>query len=541
VTAAESSVADLIVVGSGAAALTVALDAQSRGLRALVVTKAKADEGSTRFAQGGVAVAFPEDADDSIERHIDDTLTAGAGLSDEIAARAILTDGPEAITALLESGASFDMTAQGRLARTAEGGHTAQRVIHAGGDATGAEIERTLLAAARDRRLPILERHCALQVLLTDAGEVAGLLVIDADERPVVLDAPAMVLATGGVGQLYATTTNPEVATGDGLALALRAGAVIGDMEFVQFHPTAFYTGPRARGRRPLVTEAVRGEGGVLIDADGAPIMSGVHPLEDLAPRDVVAAAITRRMAETGTDHVYLDATHLGAEEFRERFPTVHGICAAAGIDPGSEPIPVAPAAHYHCGGVATDVDGRTTVPGLYAVGETARTGLHGANRLASNSLLEALVVAKRAAGAIDADAVAANGSRPGRSVPPVRMPSAPAAPRGALQDLMTRHCGIGRDLPGLAAAAARLDALTADRPMRTRADVEDAGLTLVARALVTAAATRAESRGCHVRTDHPEPSPEWEHTIAVTLDGTGRPRASSPVIAELSSTLAIA
>jgi L-aspartate oxidase len=403
-------------------------------------------------------------------------------------------------------------------------------VIHAGGDATGAEIERTLLAAAKDRQLPILERHCAVEVLLTDEEAVAGLLVIDADERPAVLAAPAVLLATGGVGQLYATTTNPEVATGDGLALALRAGAVGGDMEFVQFHPTALFTGPRSRGRRPLITEAVRGEGGVLIDATGARIMSGVHPLEDLAPRDVVAATITRRMAETGTDHVYLDATHLGAVEFRQRFPTVHRICEETGIEPASQPIPVAPAAHYHCGGVLTDLDGRTTVPGLYAVGETARTGLHGANRLASNSLLEALVVAKRAAGAIGGDALPAHGSRPTPVTPPTRLPSAPAVPRTALQDVMTRHCGIGRHELGIASAAAKLDEMAVDRTMRTRADVEDAGLTLVARALLTAAAMRRESRGCHVRTDYGEPSSNWQHTITVALDGAGLPMASSPV-----------
>jgi L-aspartate oxidase len=258
--------------------------------------------------------------------------------------------------------------------------------------------------------------------------------------------------------------------------------------------------------------------------------MRGVHPLEDLAPRDVVAAAIARRMADTGADHVYLDATHLRAAAFRERFPTVHGICAAAGIDPGSQPIPVAPAAHYHCGGVLTDVDGRTTVPGLYAVGETARTGLHGANRLASNSLLEALVVARRAAAAIEVDAVAANGPRP-RPEMPAALPSAPAVPRTVLQDVMTRHCGIGRDESGIAAATERLDAMAVDRPVRTRSDVEDTGLTLVARALLVAAATRRESRGCHVRTDYIEPVPEWQQTITVTLDWTGRPRASSPVV----------
>ncbi|MGH3928503.1 MAG: L-aspartate oxidase, partial [Pseudonocardiaceae bacterium] len=406
---------DLAVVGTGVAGLTAALRAAELGLRVVVVTKAAVDDGNTRWAQGGVAVVLPSTGD-SVEAHVADTLAAGAGLCDETATRRILAAGPAAVDELRARGAVFD-SGPGGLERTREGGHRAFRVIHAGGDATGAEIERALVSAAHG--LPVLERHSVTDVLCDETGRVAGVALLSAGCHSAgchsVLRVRAVLLATGGLGQLYAVSTNPEVATGDGMALALRAGAVVADLEFVQFHPTVLHAGPSSSGRRPLVTEAVRGEGAVLLDATGKPVMTGVHPLGDLAPRDVVAAAITSRMAATGTDHVLLDATHLGG--FRRRFPTVYGACAVAGLDPGREPIPVAPAAHYLCGGVVTDTSGRTTVPGLYAAGEVARTGLHGANRLASNSLLEGLVMGSRSVDAVAFDL--AVGARPG---PPVRV-----------------------------------------------------------------------------------------------------------------------
>ncbi|MGH3888448.1 MAG: L-aspartate oxidase, partial [Pseudonocardiaceae bacterium] len=369
--------ADLAVVGTGVAGLTAALRAAELGLRVAAVTKTTVEDGNTRWAQGGVAVVLPGTGD-SVAVHVADTLAAGAGLCDEAAARAILTAGPAAVSVLRTRGAVFDGSAGG-LERTREGGHRAFRVIHAGGDATGIEIERALAGAARGGQLPLLEGQPVTEVLRDDAGRVAGLALLrDGGEGGHgVLRTRAVLLATGGLGQLYAASTNPEVATGDGLALALRAGALTADLEFVQFHPTALYLGPGSRGRQPLVTEAIRGAGAVLLDATGTPVMTGVHPLGALAPRDVVAAAITHRMAMTGTDHVLLDATHLGAEEFRCRFPTVHAACTAIGVDPGRAPIPVAPAAHYQCGGVVTDTRGRTTVAGLYAAGEVARTGLH--------------------------------------------------------------------------------------------------------------------------------------------------------------------
>ncbi|HET9139466.1 L-aspartate oxidase, partial [Actinophytocola sp.] len=520
--------ADLVVVGTGVAGLTAALEAQSLGLRVLVVTKSAADDGNTRWAQGGVAVVLPEEHEpgDSVARHVDDTMVAGAGLCDEDAVAEIIAGGPAAVSRLRRTGARFDRGADGRLARGREGGHTAFRVVHAGGDATGAEVERALLAATRDGRVPMLEHHVAVDTLCTPLGAVAGLQVLDPAGVPGRIGASAVLLATGGLGQLYAATSNPEVATADGIALALRAGALVADLEFVQFHPTVLYTGAGARGRCPLVTEAVRGEGAVLIDATGARVMAGVHPLADLAPRDVVAAAINRRMAqEPGGigDHVFLDATGIAAEAFRRRFPTVHRACLGVGVDPTREPIPVAPAAHFACGGVMSTVDGRTAVAGLYAAGEVARTGLHGANRLASNSLLEGLVVGARTARAVAADLAAGRLADP-RHAERAAAPVAGVAERDLLQRAMSRFAGIGRDAEGLAVVASVLDVSAVDRPLTSRELVEDAALTLTARALIASAAKRTESRGCHVRTDYPAADPAWARSLSVRLTPSGQP-----------------
>ncbi|MEU5692561.1 L-aspartate oxidase [Actinosynnema sp. NPDC020468] len=525
--------ADLVVVGTGVAGLTAALRARELGLRVLVVTKAGQADGNTRWAQGGVAVVLPDQHDegDSVDAHIQDTLVAGAGLCDEAAVTAIISGGPAAVARLRERGAVFDPGADGLLARTREGGHGKFRVVHAGGDATGAEVERALLAAAADGRVPVLEDHVAVDAVRTPLGRACGLLVLDGNGVPGVLTAPAVLLASGGLGQLYQATSNPEVATGDGLALAMRAGAVAADVEFVQFHPTVLYTGRGARGRCPLVTEAVRGEGAVLVDATGARVMRGVHPLEDLAPRDVVAAAITRHMANAPggvDDHVFLDAT--GISDFARRFPTVHAACVTAGVDPSSQPIPVAPAAHFACGGVVSDVDGRTGVPGLYAAGEVARTGLHGANRLASNSLLEGLVVGTRAAEAVAAD-LALGGQA--KLTGTVELPTAPVADRDSLQRVMSRYAAIGRDAEGLAVVGSVLDLSTVDRVLDTRQRVEDAALTLAARALIAAAAQRHESRGCHVRTDFTERDDAgWSRSQVVRLNPSGQPVLADPVVA---------
>jgi L-aspartate oxidase len=520
--------ADLVVVGSGVAGLTAALDAAGLGLRVVVVTKDAADAGSTRWAQGGVAVVLGDVPGDSVQAHVSDTLAAGAGLSDAGAVAEIIADGPAAVARLRARGAVFDPGGDGRLARTREGGHSAFRVVHAGGDATGAEVERALVAAAADRRLPLLTGHVAVDALRDERGTVAGLAVLDDLGRPGVLRAPALLLATGGYGQLFASTTNPETATGDGIALALRAGATAADLEFVQFHPTVLYTGP-AVGRRPLVTEAVRGEGAVLLDRAGRRFMTGVHPLADLAPRDVVAAAITRTLALTGAECVYLDGT--GIHGFARRFPTVAAACRAAGVDPQHEPIPVTPAAHYACGGIVTDLHGRTGVPGLYAAGEVARTGLHGANRLASNSLLEGLVVGARAAAAVAADLRTPR--EPAEPVVPAPTP-VPLAPRAVVQRAMTAAAGIGRDAAGLAAASDAVEAATGPDVPADRAGVEDVALTLLAQAVLAAAGTRTESRGCHVRTDFPERDDVWQRaSLVLALDETGQPVVRPDTTAE--------
>jgi L-aspartate oxidase len=390
--------ADVVVVGSGIAGLTAALHARAAG-RVVLVTKSLLDAGSTRWAQGGIAAALADD--DSPADHYADTLAAGAGLCDPAAVQVLVDEGPARVRELGALGAAFDRDPDGVLELTREGGHLHRRIVHAGGDATGAEVERALIAAvvaAGD--IEVIEHALALDLLLDDTGAACGITlhVLGEGARDGVgaLRARAVVLAAGGLGQVYASTTNPAVSTGDGLGLALRAGAAAADVEFVQFHPTALWTGPGATGRQPLVTEALRGEGALLVDARAQRVMDGVHPLGDLAPRDVVAKQMSRVMAAQGVDHLFLDARGLGADLLRRRFPTLLANCAEIGIDPLTEPVPVAPAAHYASGGVRTDVDGATTVRGLYACGEVACTGVHGANRLASNSLLEGLVFATR-------------------------------------------------------------------------------------------------------------------------------------------------
>ena len=520
-----SAGADLVVVGSGVAGLTAALDAAELGLRVVVVTKDAADAGCTALAQGGIAVVLGDVPGDTIDSHVADTLTAAAGLADATAAASIIAEGPVAVARLRARGAVFDGP-PGRLARTREGGHSALRVVHAGGDATGAEVERALVAAATDRRLPLLTCHVAADAVLDEAGTVVGLTVLDDAGRPGLLRAGAVLLATGGYGQLFASTTNAASATGDGLALALRAGAVAADLEFVQFHPTVLHV-PEATGRRPLVTEAVRGEGAVLLDRTGRRFLPRVHPLAELAPRDVVAAAITRRLAETGAECVWLDATRIPRVALR--FPTVAAACRAAGLDLAREPIPVTPAAHYACGGVVTDGVGRTSVPGLYAAGEVARTGLHGANRLASNSLLEGLVVGARAARAVAADRAA------GRTLSAARTPApaVPVADRATVQRAMSGGAGIGRDAAGLAAASDAVEAATVLATPIDRAGVEDAAMTLLAQAVLAAAGTRTESRGCHVRTDFPDRDDDWQRaSLVIALDDAGRPVVGAPIAA---------
>ncbi|WP_019971211.1 L-aspartate oxidase [Mycobacterium sp. 141] len=499
--------ADVVVIGTGVAGLVAALAAHRRGRRVVVLSKS--GETATSYAQGGIAVAMPGN-DDSIEAHVADTLAAGGGLCDHDAVRSIVADGYRAVADLVGDGARFDETTPGRWALTREGGHTRYRIIHAGGDATGAEVQRALDVAATN--LDIRRHHVALQVL-HDGSVVTGVLVHNQDGIG-ILHAPSVILATGGLGHLYSATTNPEGSTGDGIALALWAGVAVADIEFVQFHPTMLFTG-RAGGSLPLVTEAIRGEGAVLVDSQGRSVTDGVHPMGDLAPRDVVAAAIDARLTATGDPCVYLDARSIN--DFRRRFPTVTASCAVAGIDPTREPIPVVPGAHYSCGGVATDVHGRTELPGLFAAGEVARTGMHGANRLASNSLLEGLVVGGRA-GRIAADHAAQVGSVRAQAPRDRRLD---IVDRELLQHAMSTHASVVRDAAGLGRLGEVL-ATAHQREALNRRSFEDATLTMAARAVAASALARTESRGCHHRADFPEADQIQEHPLSIRHGADG-------------------
>lgn len=513
---------DVVVVGSGAAGLMTAVALADAGRSVTVVTKGALGEGSTAWAQGGLAAVLG--ADDDTELHVQDTLVAGAGLCDEAAVRTLVEEAPAAVAELQEFGARLDLDVHGRPALTREGGHSRNRIVHAGGDASGAEVTRTLRGALRARGVDVLESTVALDALRASDGRVVGLRVARIGDDGTLVDAGdlrarATVVATGGYGQVYAATSNPAGSTGDGLALALRAGAEVADVEMVQFHPTVLWTGPAAVGQQALISEAVRGEGAVLVDRDGRRIMPGAHPLADLAPRDVVSATIAAHLRATGEQHVWLDATALGGDHLRHRFPGILRACRDAGFDLTREPVPVTPAAHYSCGGVVADLAGRTSVAGLFAVGEVACTGVQGANRLASNSITEGLVAARRCAALLAVDLPAA--------AEPVPAPSGEAidpAARTAITSATTRDAGVLRDADGLArltgvlAALPRLSGTVLDL-----AAVETTALHTAATLLATAASSRPESRGCHRRTDAPGTRPEWRVRLVHRMDGVGR------------------
>jgi L-aspartate oxidase len=505
---------DLLVLGSGVAGLSAAVRARRDGMSVTVLTKGELGWSATRYAQGGVAAALDLD-DDSPELHGSDTLAAGGGLCDTHAVRVLAEEGPARVRELAALGAHFDQLEGGdELARAREGGHSVARVVHAGGDATGAEIERALVAAVLGSGADIRERWLASD-LLVEQGHVVGVRAQSPD-GPATMRARHVLVATGGAGQCFAVTTNPSLSTGDGVAMAMRAGVAVADLEFMQFHPTALH---HPSMPRPLLSEALRGDGAILRDEHGIAFMRDEHPLADLAPRDIVAKAISRRCIDRDLDHLWLDATSI--DRFPERFPTIWAACQAAGLDPTRDWLPVAPAAHYLSGGVCTDLDGATTLPGLWACGEAACTGVHGANRLASNSLLEGLVFAARA---IEAMRDGRDGPVPTgvlRSLQPIDSHSTPVAVtvqpgasiRDELQRVMTRDAGVVRSAESLERAAESLARMSAT-------DVESANLLTVSTALVRAATARRESRGTHTRSDHPDPSSAFLGRLVFT----GRP-----------------
>jgi L-aspartate oxidase len=499
---------DLLVLGSGVAGLSAAIRAAGAGLSVQVLTKGELTSSTTQYAQGGVAAALTEG--DSPELHLSDTLAAGGGLCDPDAVRVLVGEGPARVRELMALGAEFDRTGDGATASLAlarEGGHSVPRIVHAGGDATGAEIERALVAAVE--ALPGLEvrERWFSDDLVVEGGRCRGVRTLAPDGTVTERRAAHTVLATGGAGQMFAVTTNPALSTGDGIAMALRAGAAVADVEFVQFHPTALH---HPVTPRPLLSEALRGDGAVLRDERGIAFMVDEHPLADLAPRDVVSRAMTRRLLDRGLAHLWLDATTI--DDFPHRFPTIWAATEAAGLDPTRDWLPVAPAAHYQCGGVATDLDGATTLPGLWACGEVACSGVHGANRLGSNSLLDGLVFGPRVVDAIERGKVQPDETGVLRGMLGLGPPSVGTAPTDTgptithqgLQDSMTAHAGVLRDGASLhrAEGALRGPVEGDDVPAR-----ELRNLVTVARLLVRSALARAESRGTHTRLDFPRPS----------------------------------
>jgi L-aspartate oxidase len=517
--------ADVVVVGSGAAGMSAALAAAGHGRRVLLVSKDDLGGGATPLAQGGVAAAVGPG--DSAARHQQDTLDAGAGLCDPARVAALVAGAPGEVARLAGLGARLEC-----VDLHLEGGHSRRRIVHAGGDATGAEVHRVLRAALLASSVQVLTRGVALEALTGEQGSVGGLLVglAGGDGRalgPGTVLARAVVLAAGGFGQAYATTTNPSGLTGDGLALAARAGAELRDVEFVQFHPTVLWQ-QAARGQCPLITEALRGAGAVLVDLAGRPVMAGCHPLGDLAPRDIVSAAMQQRMGQRGqiADHLWIDATRLGRAVLERDFPTVIAICRARGIDPVTEPIPVAPGAHYACGGIRADLDGRTCVTGLYAVGEAASTGVHGANRLASNSLTESLIAGRRVGDLLGRDLP---GPVAGLRSPPGGPGMSPAG-RPGLAAAMSRHAGVQRDHAGLEQLLEMLErAPLGEMPEQAPpggagldlATVEATSLHTVCTLVAMGALARAENRGCHRRRDVPAaPAGQARHTVLRVRDG---------------------
>jgi len=512
---------DVLVVGSGLAGLSAVLGLPE-DVSVLIVTKGELCDGSTNEAQGGVAAAIgPED---SARDHAEDTLAAGCGLCSGSAVRTVAEEGPVRVRELLELGVPFDRAADG-LALTREGGHRRARVVHANGDATGRAILQTVATRVRGhRRVEVYDRTFALDLLTLD-GACHGALIWREDHGVMMVRAKQTILASGGSGRVYQETTNPPVVTGDGIAMAFRAGATLQDMEFMQFHPTTLYV---AGASRALISEAVRGEGGLLLNKNGQRFMPARHPDAELAPRDVVSRSIIDEMKRTDHTNVYLDVRSMSSAAFEERFPTITGLCRRFGIEPSEDLIPVRPAAHYLVGGVATDLDGRTSLHNLLACGEVGCTGLHGANRLGSNSLLEALVFGRRCA----ATAVT-NLARMAEPLSVHALQGLPQEPtygrlnltdvRNSLKSLMWRNAGVlrtGGDLDDALAMITFWCRYVMDKEFETPEGWELQNMLTVARLIAMSARQREESRGVHYRSDFPETSPDWQRHIVIANTG---------------------
>lgn len=499
-----------LVVGTGISGLFTALKLSASGIKTLLLTKSALDESNSRYAQGGIAAVLPSNPNDSLDLHLQDTIRAGAGLCNEVAAKSILSEGYASIEDLLFYGVPFDRNPDNELALTREAAHSVQRILHAGGDATGHSVEMALIDKVRkDPLIEVIEYAQVVELLIVD-GHCQGCRAVDyQNRREVLVYSPHTILATGGLGRVYSHTTNPAIATGDGISLAYSAGAAIENMEFIQFHPTAFY----AEGQLHfLVSEALRGEGGILRDKGGKPFARKYHPDGELAPRDIVTRAIYAEMRAVDMPYVYLDITHLPAETIEKRFPTILASCLKFGVDIRKDWIPVAPAAHYLMGGITVDVEGKTTVSGLYAVGETAYTGLHGANRLASNSLLECVVLARRVAqyvGSCQPKPPEEQNFQPSGQYGYDAEPAMLAA-LDRLHRLMWEQVGILRSGSGLTQALEVIDMLLEQVHARQWQRMIPAGFELanqlnVARLITESALARQESRGAHTRLDYPD------------------------------------
>ena len=508
---------DYIIVGSGIAGLYTALLAKEQG-SVLILTKGSIDDCNTKYAQGGIAAAIGKN--DSPELHFQDTIAAGDGLCDTEAVRILVNEAPDRITDLVNFGVPFD-TLDGEIALTMEAAHSTSRILHAGGDATGEHIEVTLTNQVRSSKIQVLE-DCLATEILVEKGQVSGIKALDCRTGSIEeFNCRFLILATGGAGQLYKYTTNSDIATGDGIVLAFNAGAEITDMEFFQFHPTALHL----PGVTPfLISEAVRGEGGILRNVDGYRFMPDYAPEGDLAPRDIVARSILYEMKKTGSDRVFIDVTHLPPHITTTRFPHIYHFCLSHGLDITKGLVPVAPAAHYMMGGIKVNSWGETNIAGLFAAGETACTGVHGANRLASNSMLEVLVLSKRIVGKTRSEAktkpaTASEGKETHYSLSQRQVPKAMPAPSlSTLQQLHWNKVGIIRNQESLTEAADTLAAWQKSLPQPTdRPSYELNYLVLSGRLVTEAALLREESRGAHFRSDFPKSSPQWQRRIVFT------------------------